>query len=372
MDGTLLPINSDIYERAQERALMPRWTGLEAAVDALPRAKLIAPPPSFLPWLVLEYGLGELTPYVPNLYNLLSEGIAWQRIRGTPAAVAKGLGWIGYSATIEPAWPGRQWWNSFQLRFPNLPASDAPDLERVEGITALSVPKRSQLRRGVHAYDVGALEADGSRLDGSHLEQESGIRLAAGGTVWSFGRTTEIDHTLTEAEGSALGNWIEPPISGDLPWAEMTYPWVTAKFKWADSPAAVRRSLMAAWFPAQAIYLRLSDAAGDVIGYRRARACHAVNPAFGGAYQVGSEAFAPAAGGRQVYVEAMTDFADAADIEARSVALVANVTLRAGIPAGRLWLDADDVTAATAFAPTAVSIPLRTTVRECFKFIVRF
>ncbi|MGE9115786.1 hypothetical protein, partial [Escherichia coli] len=84
-----------------------------------------------------------------------------------------------------------------------------------------STPLRSKLRRGVYQYDVGPLIGDRTRLDGSMLEFESGIKATAGtlnfpeAAIWSFGRTVEFSHTLTEAEGLSLGNWL-PPVAGGV------------------------------------------------------------------------------------------------------------------------------------------------------------
>lgn len=369
---SLLPASSGLFEQAFESSLASRWDELRAAVPVIRTAKLVSPPPSFLPFLVYEYGLGELTPYVPNLYELINAGVRWSRIRGTYAAVAMGLSFVGVTATVEPAWHGRVWWNSAQLRFPDLPANDDPLLERIEGITRLSFPMRSDLRRGVHQYDIGAIEGDGMRLDASHLERESGIQIRDGGTLWSFGRTMEIPITLTEAEGLAIGNWLEIPEEAGLLWVDMTYPWVTAEFRWADSPAIQRRALMAAWFAGRELYLRFADGAGGVIGYRRVRSCHPVALASDGQVSFAGQPYAVRSGGQIVYIEAMTDFADADGVEARSVALIAGASRAEGVPPGRLWLAPDELTGGATFAETAVNIPLRTTVRERFKFLVRF
>lgn len=314
-----------------------------------------------------------LTPYVGNIYELLDgRGRRWMQVRGTFSAIERGLALLGITATAEPAWHGRSWWNSGQLRFSALPANDTPLLDRIEGITRLSLPMRSDLRRGVFQYDVGPVIANTARLNASMLDRESGIRLKEGGTLWSFGRTREIEHTLTEAEGLAIGNWIEPPEDGGIPWTSMTYPWVTADFPWAASPDAQRRSLMAAWFGARTFYARLKDAAGSVIGYRRCKACRPVSVTVGGRYTVAGQSWSPSPSGQQVYIEAMTDLGDANGVEARSVALMSGVSLAAGVKPGRAWLQPDQVTAGIAFAETAIAIPLRTTVREQFKFLVRF
>jgi len=144
------------------------------AIGEIKRAKHITRPADFLPFLVDEYGLGELTPYVPNVYDLLDEGIKWQRIRGSLASIDMGLAWLGYSASFKAAWPGRRWWNSFQLYFDQLPENDFPDLERIEGITNLSKNTRSDLRRAVFQYDAGPVVQDGCRLDMAMIERESG------------------------------------------------------------------------------------------------------------------------------------------------------------------------------------------------------
>ena len=371
---SLLPASStDIYERVLEETRLARWAELRAATPGIWTGKRISPAPDVLPFLVFEDGLGMLTPYVDNVYELLDgRGVRWMRVRGTYDAIARGLAFLGITATAEPAWHGRVWWNSFQLRFPALPANDRPLLERIEGVTRLSGPKRSDLRRGVHQYDVGPLIGNASRLNQSLLDRESGIRLKDRGTLWSFGRTMEIDHTLTEAEGLAIGNWIEEPEEGGLPWVSMTYPWVTATFLWATSPAAQRRALMAASFTARPIYVRLQDAAGVVIGYRRCRACHAVTQVLDGRYRIAGQSWSPAPAGQTAYIEAMSGFCDADGVAARTVALMAGITLAAGVPPGRLWLKPEEVTSGVPFAETPISLPLRATVRERFKFLVRF
>lgn len=370
---SLQPNSADIYERVVEQSREERWATLQAAVPAIRTGKRISPAPDVLPFVIFEDGLGMLTPFVANVYDLLDgRGRDWMGKRGLYEAVTRGLAFLGLEGIVEPADHRRFWWNSSQIRFGSMPANDAPLLSQIEGIVRLSLPYRSDFRRGVHKYDVPPAEGDGTVLDGCHLEDESGIRLAAGGTTWSFGRTTEFDHLLTEAEGIALGNWIEIPAEGGIPWASMTYPWITATFKWAENPDALRRSLMAAWFVNREVFLALKDEGGDVIGYRRTRACRPVSQAVGGSYTVGSQPYAPHEGGQRIYIEAMTDFGDAVDVTASSIALVVNANRAAGVPAGRLWLGPDDLTGGQAFAEKTVSIPMRKTVRDRIKFIVRF
>lgn len=160
--------------------------------------------------------------------------------------------------------------------------------------------------------------------------------------------------------------------SGGIPWVSMTYPWTAATFLWADNPDVQRRVLMAAWFLTRPIYTAFMDAAGDVIGYRRAKACRAVSQEYDGAYAFGAQRYASSAGGEIVYIEALTDFDDADGVQVASVALVVNASLAPGVAPGRLWLDEGDLIGGQTFAQKAVSIPLRRTVRDKVKFLVRF
>jgi len=369
-NGELLPLNATNWERAVANA-MSASSETEAGIAAISGTKLVAPTPTMPPFLIWEYGLNELTPYVPNLYNLIDEGIAWQRIRGTPGAITKGLSWIGYTAALEEAETVRNYWNSFQLRFDALPTNDVPDLERIDGIASLSVPKRSQFRRGVFQYDVPALTADATRLDASMPDHESGVRLEADGPVWSFGRTHEIEHTLTEAEGTALANWVAPAGAG-LTWADMTFPWSSATFAWNSDPAVAREIALAAWFDGKPIHIVLYDGASEVIGYRRARASHVVSIVGGGVYLFDGVNFSPATSGTRVYFEAMTQFSDASGVSAASVAVVVGGVPATGVKPGKLWLDPGELDGGTIVGNTALAIPLRTTVREQIKFMLRF
>ena len=331
-----------------------------------------APPASVVPYLISEYGLEEIEEFFPIRLQAITPGIKWRRLVGTPEAARLALTWIGYRAAIEDQWIGRRRWHTFQFRFPELPAADMPDLGRMAKIADVSTPLRSKFRRGVFQYDVPALDADNGRLDGAMLEQESGIALEAGGPIWSFGRTLEIDHTYSEADGTALGNWIAPTGGTSLTWNDMTFPWEAANFPWEAEGEVTRRRVLAGWFATRTLYMVFKDAGGAVIGYRRCRASRPVRLKLGGPYSFGSNAYEPFAAGELLYVEALTDFGSASGVTAKSVALVADASPAPGTPPGKLWLAPGELTGGAAFAATPVSIPLRPTVRDQIKFLVRF
>lgn len=647
---SLLPRNGTAFLRAIEQAIAydPR---LAPGIDLIPNIKGRRLP-DFLQFLLYEYGLIQLTPYVPGAYELLDEGRVWQIERDTFAAVARGLGWVGYGAVIEEAPVRRAWWNSFQLRFPTLPATDTPDLDRIDRITSLSKPFRSDFRRGVFEYDAPALEADYGRADGVLAETESGVRLRTDGPLWSFGRTLTYGHTLTQEEGDALGHYLVPTgeqtilidfltgeaMIGDVPvdlpeafslsrasaktattlagavedfavdemaitdagllyeaagqnafayaegadglvfdasrngltaeivgtgttdgiawvdlrlfgdatertghyvafgpdlpatagdwtvsaylaivggslagiegfslsgvdisalgatmtrvsasgtfaagailspgiqigyaigsavdltirigarqienratasslirtageaasratdigvvhlppglhyltvtfdddseqgfdglvgdftipaaslarprikkvqavqlegfeslrWVDVQFPWADANFPWVSPGGNARRIFLASWFDSREAYLVLKDADGAVIGYRRPRAIRQVNPAADGPYNFSGVPYAPSVTGEFVVIDTMTAAGDGAGREAASISLLFNATRLAGVPAGRLWLEPGQLSGGVEIAPLVHSIPLRATVRERIKLLLRF
>ncbi|WP_375680653.1 MULTISPECIES: phage tail protein, partial [unclassified Bartonella] len=342
---------------------------IDGSVLGISRAKLITRPPRFLPWLIEEYGLGELTPYVPNLYDLIDQGLAWQNIRGSLAAIEMGLRWLGISARFQPAWTGRVWWNSFQLDFDQLP--ERKSLEAIEAITDLSKSLRSDFRRGTYGYDVQVMEANMSRLDDSMLDSESGVRLTAGGTLFSFGRTTEINHTLEEEEGRLIGNWIDD-FDEELSWNQIDYPWDLANFPWCSVKKHERDILMAEWFSNRPLYLALRDANNTLIGYRRCYAVAPVEQVLEGVYNHCGNRFNPSPTGTLLFLAARTDFHDVEDKQAASVSLLVHGSLAQQTPPGKLWLGVHELRGGVEILKTPVNIPLRADVREQFKILLRF
>ncbi|UNE53642.1 phage tail protein [Bartonella machadoae] len=316
MVGALLPNNATEFERRLADAC-DFHQDVDGAVLGISRSKLITRPPRFLPWLIEEYGLGELTPYVPNLYDLIDQGLQWQRLRGSLAAIDRGLEWLQITARLTPAWSGRAWWNSFQLYFDQLPEQSA--LEAIEAITELSKSLRSDFRRGVNGYDVQAMEGNMSRLDDSLLDYESGVRLTARDTLFSFGRTTEITHRLAKQEGLLIGNWMDD-VDGELSWDQIDYPWDMANFPWCSVKKHERDILMAEWFCNRTLYLVLKDSDDDVIGYRRCNIVQPVEQNLAGVYHHLGDCYQPSSMGTAVLIAARTDFQDVDGRKAASIA----------------------------------------------------
>jgi hypothetical protein len=376
MTVSLLPSNATALERGLDLA------GADLEARIAPGAEAIAgwkldPQPALAPWLIHEYGLAPLTPFVPNLYDLLGDGIAWERLRGTHAGMAIGLGFVGYSAELVDPPARRLAWADYQLTLDRV-RDEAADLPRIDGIARLSQPARSHFRRGVCGYDVPAAEASWTRLSGSILGDDSGRHVeATGGTAgpkWSYGRNHDAEVTLSQADLETLGIWIEGGDSGAITWADLNQPWNTVNDTWAElGEAGARLRQMASALGSRSAWLGLYRGDGSMIGARRCLAFAQAAPAVAGPYAVAGQTWAPNPDGSSVLAIARTDFGDGAGEEVSEVALL--VDARPADPArpGKLWLAPDEIGAPVPpVARTPVSITLGETVRDRFALLVGF
>jgi hypothetical protein len=334
MDETLLPDGASQFEQSVSLATA-QDVRLVDAVTSIRTAKLVSPPATFLPFLVYEYGLGMLTPYVADPIQIISGGIAWERIRGTPAALAQGLSWVGYSAVIVEAAPRRLRWNLFSLALDRARDNEDIDLGRIAGISALSVCARSQFVRGFFGYDAGPSEWSYGKWGGGLWSAASGARVEANGPLWSFSRTYEIAAALTQAELVAIGAWIAP-VSGAIGWGAVT--WNGAFTSWAPPADAARSAAISTAIVEKTIYAAFRDADGVLIGYRRARVQRAVAPLSGGPYQFEGFGFTPSDAATCAYVDVLTAFSDGYGAHARFVTLVFGAAPMTGTPPGTPWI----------------------------------
>ncbi|MGF7173515.1 phage tail protein [Azospirillum doebereinerae] len=183
MTVTLLPPSASGFERAVEAAT--------AADDRFPslaplrRAKLGAAAP-LVPWLLWEYGLGEVTPYLEDPQRAIREGVLWQRIRGTPAGLRVAFGWRGLdSVLVEEKGPGVHF-AEFMVD-PGLVPDPRAVLDLI-GLARLASPARSRLARIFHGYDIRRFRLDKSGLDGGGLLSDCSGVAGPDGVQLSFGR----------------------------------------------------------------------------------------------------------------------------------------------------------------------------------------
>jgi P2-related tail formation protein len=369
MLSSLLPSNSTKWEKvvaeANEFSL-----AYDNAVNAIKLSKMVSPPSSFLPFLVHEYGLGGLKPFVPNLYNLINEGIEWQRLRGTEAALELALGWLGRTAVLEEESVERSFWNLFQLNLDTV-VPEKIELERIEGVVDLSRPQRSKFWRGFHGFDVRPMTFGESHWGGAHWGAYSGARLRPDGALWSFGRTYEFALVPSEAELTALGIWIDPGAGGaELSWGDFS--WSEANASWVDNGEEVRGRLMASALSDRVTHVALKDAAGDLIGFRRLKFKHFVSPNLNGEYEFAGVKYAHSPDPtRRVLVEAFTDFGDGVGQTATDVALVLDGQLQTGVPIGTAFVAPSEMqNHLTPFADQANQIEFAPTVRERVRFLL--
>ena len=187
-DALLLPSSSTGLERDLSTSMdaLPR---LGAAVELIRDAKRQNIPDSVVPFLLYEYGLGELLPYLSDPRTAISTGVLWQRLRGTPKSFSIALGWIGNDGTIEESEGNTINWSQFQLGLASAPV-DLSQTDSVVEIGRLSSPVRSSLFRIYGGwYDGRRFKLDNHELSGiDTLCDHTGVYLKSGWPQLSFGR----------------------------------------------------------------------------------------------------------------------------------------------------------------------------------------
>lgn len=189
----LLPDNASQLERDLD-TLFDHGGALEPAVAVMRTAKYQDIPDSFVPWLVYEYGLEEILPWVTDPRQAMRSGIQWQRVRGTPESLRLAMSWVGFVAKrIEEEEPGRHYYE-FQIEIEGV-IIDAGLLDNIIQLSTLSAPIRSRLSRIYNAEnDVRRFRLDYSPW-GDLLSDYSGIHTDEGVRL-SFGRITMLGTIL--------------------------------------------------------------------------------------------------------------------------------------------------------------------------------
>ena len=337
-----LPSSSSAAEQAVSAAL-DRRPELAPAIEALHAFKYRAPNESILPALVMEYGLGPITPYLPDLATVIFYGVPWSRVRGTPQGVRRALSWIGYAYDLIHEAPSRRMrWNLFELDLDRV-RDDEAHLDTIEAVVRLSQPARSEFWRGYDGYNVREFEWGWSRWGSTIWGDVSGVRLHEGGVKWSFGRTHEPaggEHRFTESELTALGVWIEPVVGSGLAWG--AFPWSTAGIQWSSDGEEARAQAIAAGLLGKSFWAVLRRGDGSVIGYRKARSVHCVIPAFAGRFEAGGSTYEPADEfTSRIFVEALSAFGEGEGDAFASWSLVIGGAPPAETKPGVQWLDGD-------------------------------
>lgn len=183
---TLLPDNTSRtpLTKALECAAAPAYEELIQFLQGVRQN----PPDIFLPYILWEYGLLPLLPYLNNdLRKTLDECIPWQTERGTEVGILRALGWINegneqpfYEEEVDGAH-----WNEIQLDPGHIP--NDKKVKDIRALVEMSARAITELARLYHGYDIRRLILDEqNQLDYHLLDDYSGVRI--NGLVRSFGR----------------------------------------------------------------------------------------------------------------------------------------------------------------------------------------
>ncbi len=176
-----------------------------------------------LPWLIAEYGLGEILSWLPEhkkstkikferlndkslksaleklvYYSLeqdpkevIQNGIKFQHLRGTPQSLKMALRWANIdNITIQEESPGKHF-AEFQIGI-----SDVPNdffVDSVIALAKLSAPARSRLMRIFNDYYNAQRFILDESIFGDLLSDYSGVKIAKEGPVLSFGRKNSFE-----------------------------------------------------------------------------------------------------------------------------------------------------------------------------------
>ena len=202
--ASLLPSNATELERDLSIS-MDSLDRLPNAGQLIRSSKRQNIPDSVVPWLIYEYGLGELLPFLTDPRTAIADGVLWQRLRGTPESFRIALGWIGNTASIEESEAGTIRWSQFQLGLSQAPA-DLSQTDSVVELARLSSPVRSSLFRIYGGYDHRRFWLDDTLLSsGSWLADHTGVYLRDDWPQLSFGREHETSFDFFSSRDAATG-----------------------------------------------------------------------------------------------------------------------------------------------------------------------
>lgn len=331
MSVSLLPDNRSVLEDALGISTDPA-PAILAQIEAVRGFRYARPLDiTVAPWLVLEYGLGPIADFFDTIEDLIDQGRAWQRIRGTPEAFHTAMRWIGYpNAAIEDqGGHRRRRWHLYQCAMGELPgASEGPRLANAEYLGEISDPARSEFFRGHHGYDVRVMRWGGGRFGNTIWGDSSGVRLDGGSVKWSHGRFHSVVATdvISDWEPYGWDSALEAASSEFGTWSE-TLTWATPMLYWdgALSEVAVKTWLLLQ----QQAHIAFFDGDGEPIGYARVIRAPVDNSA--------------ATESISVIYTVRTGFGDGYGREAASIAVVFGLVSADGVPPFKAWLEPDEV-----------------------------
>lgn len=170
----ILPLSSTGLEKDLLR-IVPFDGVLNPVIPLINTFKREDIPDVILPWLIVEYGLGRLQQFVPNPRDLITEGLEFNRLIGTPAAISKVFDWFGIEAElVEATVPGLHF-AEFQVKLISPATLTQEQLCLLAKALDIAKPARGRFRRIFNdAWDVGSFILDESDW-GALLDNYSGV-----------------------------------------------------------------------------------------------------------------------------------------------------------------------------------------------------
>jgi hypothetical protein len=138
-----------------------------------------------LPFLIWEWGLQAVLPYISDPRETLRQGRAWQKKRGTLAAGEIARAWVGVIAEHEQAKD-----KYYHLHLSEFLTLD--ELEPVIALSRLSQSMRNRLYRLTYKYDVRAAHYADAHYGDNFYGIDSGARPYPDWPVLSFKHNPQI------------------------------------------------------------------------------------------------------------------------------------------------------------------------------------
>lgn len=172
----LLPKNSTILERNLLK-IYP-YEELYAFATKLKTARLIEAdiPDNAVPWLFLEYGLGELSEFLDiTSQQALSEALEWQTVRGTIGSVKQALGWVGITDPVIERDLNNPWY--FNVTTEQL-LTNLSDVTKLVNAVVVSKSPYTRLGGISNVTDNQMFILDKSPMDNAYFHNPRGIIVA--------------------------------------------------------------------------------------------------------------------------------------------------------------------------------------------------
>jgi P2-related tail formation protein len=344
----LLPPNATPFEKGMSLGF-DREDLYGPKIESLRTLKLVDRPPNFLEWLIVEYGLGEISRFFDSGLDCIDTGIPWQRIKGTPRSLRDALSWIEYNNIwLEDQVKRRRQWHRYQIDMNKVPAVEDPVLYDAEYLATVSQPARSYFFRGYELWDVRPVEFGYKRWSRSLWGDSSGVFMPNGKTKWSHGQDYSVTAVADPLFKDALG--INVSAGEVIDWDVI--PWGSPGVSWGGvtNPRALKSYLMLR----KTAHLAFYNAQNALIGFNRFK--HVMDV---------TDANTPA-DKALIHFCCRTDFGAGYGHTAESVAVVIGGYTAPGVKPGKRWLTPGQLI----FDPALVSDPIplhiqfRRTVRE--------